>query len=459
MQEKGERMRRAQKLEILEVLKSFGQAQEEIKQELHQSGNQLTQRIQNMLSECQELAVSLGEYIEKLEGESHTTVKKSIESYCETLYEVYTEIDRADGSSINENRIYKILKKQLLKVESSVKNDIVVKKEVIFLPYKAAMWDCMESVWMAARDDENCDAYVIPIPYYERNQDQSLGKMHYEGSEYPDDVPITNWRSYKIEERRPDIIYFQNPYDNWNLVTCVHPQYFWDELKKHTDMLVYLPYFVGINDSVAEHLCALPGVMNADRVIVQSEKVKKLYIEYIRKFEKEYNCKGGFGDLEQKILPLGSPKLDRIGRVIESGKVQIPEEWRDKIYKPDGEKKKIIFYNTTVDALLKNSDTYLDKLKMVLTLFRQEKELVLLWRPHPLFATTIKSMRPALFKEYAEIVKRYREEDWGIFDETADIDRAIALSDAYYGDISSVMEMYKVTGKPIMIQNCKILSV
>lgn len=448
-------MRRAQKQEILEMLKSFGQAQEEIKKELQQSSNHLTQRIQNMFSECQELAVLLGEFIEELEGEGHATVK-SIESYCETLYEAYSEIGGANDDSINVN---KILRKQLFKVENSVKNDIVVRKEVVFLPYKASMWDCMESVWMAARDDENCDAYVVPIPYYEKNQDQSLGEMHYEGNEYPDNVPITDWRKYRIEERRPDIIYFQNPYDNWNIVTCVHPQYFSDELKKHTDMLVYLPYFVGVNDYVRECLCALSGVMNADRVIVQSEKVKKLYIEYIRKFEKENSCKGGFGDLEKKILPLGSPKLDRIRRVIEKEKTQIPEEWKDKVYKPDGEKKKIIFYNTTVDALLENSEAYIDKLKMVLSLFRQEKELVLLWRPHPLLATTIKSMRPALYQEYVEIVNKYKKEDWGIYDETADIDRAIALSDAYYGDVSSVVEMYKVTGKPIMIQKCEILSV
>ncbi len=32
-----------------------------------------------------------------------------------------------------------------------------------------------------------------------------------------------------------------------------------------------------------------------------------------------------------------------------------------------------------------------------------------------------------------------------------DIDRAIVISDAYYGDSSSVVQMYQVTGKPIAI--------
>lgn len=450
-------MRKAQKQEILEIVKSLSQAHEEIRRELDRYRHdrfENVQRIQTMLGQCQEFAILLGENIEKLEGEGHSSVT-AIESYCEKIYEAYVEIGKADGG-IKEKKIYKRLKKQLTTIENCIKNDIPVRKVVVFLPYKASMWDSMESVWMSAEKEENCDVYVIPIPYYERNRDQSFGKMHYEGHEYPDYVPITDWQEYRIEKYRPDIIYIQNPYDDCNLVTCVHPQYFTEELKKYTDMLVYLPYFVGIDDYVEEHLCTAPGIMNADRVVVQSEAVKKIYIKNIRKFEKDYNCKGIFGDLEAKFIPSGSPKLERIKRVIESGEIEIPEEWKDKIYQSTGEKKKIILYNTTIDALLKYSETYMDKLKSVLTLFRRERAVLLLWRPHPLLAATIKSMRPDLYAVYMEIVRTYQEEDWGIYDETADIDRAIVLSDAYYGDWSSVVEMYKLTKKPIMIQNCEV---
>ncbi|HBA70156.1 MAG TPA: hypothetical protein DDY31_14080 [Lachnospiraceae bacterium] len=453
-------MRQAQKQEILEALQSLGQAHEEIKEQLRQGNRHLTQRmpnIQNMLSECQEFAISLGECIERLEGEGHPTVGY-IESYCEALYGIYAEIDGMDSERVEANKICKILRKQLIRIENSAKKDIAVRKEVVFLPYKASMWDCMESVWMAARDDEHCDAYVIPIPYYEKKWDESFGQMHYEGNEYPDYVPITGWQEYKIEERRPDIIYIQNPYDDWNTITSVPPQYYTKELKRHTDMLVYLPYFVGINDNVDEYFCIVPGVMNADRVIVQSEKVKNAYIENIQKFEKEHNCVGRYGDLDKKILPLGSPKLDRIRRVMESGKIEIPEEWKDKIYKSNGEKKKIVLYNTTIEAMLKHKEAYIDKIKSVLALFRQEEEFVLLWRPHPLLEITIKTMRPRLYWEYMLIVEEYQEEDWGIFDESADLDRAIVLSDAYYGDWSSVVELYKITKKPIMIQDCEALT-
>lgn len=29
------------------------------------------------------------------------------------------------------------------------------------------MWDALESVWLAAKDDDRCECDVIPIPYFE----------------------------------------------------------------------------------------------------------------------------------------------------------------------------------------------------------------------------------------------------------------------------------------------------
>jgi hypothetical protein len=45
-----------------------------------------------------------------------------------------------------------------------------------------------------------------------------------------------------------------------------------------------------------------------------------------------------------------------------------------------------------------------------------------------------------------------------VFDDTADLHRAIEMSDAYYGDRSSVMELYKASGKPVMFQNVGMVS-
>ena len=63
------------------------------------------------------------------------------------------------------------------------------------------------------------------------------------------------------------------------------------------------------------------------------------------------------------------------------------------------------------------------------------------------------SMRPELGEAYKEIVAEYRNAGWGIYDDTTDMDRAVCLSDGYYGDWSSVMWLYKEIYKSSMVQN------
>ncbi|MBR5376879.1 MAG: hypothetical protein IK139_06320 [Lachnospiraceae bacterium] len=421
-----------------------------------QAGNQ--DAAAALLQQSQECAISMGNTIEGSEGEGFVTVTK-LEKYCETLYRVSQEI--SSGEKADERKIGKILQKSLIAVENSLNNDIPVTTETVFLPYKAAMWDSLESVWMKAKEDPDDTTYVIPIPYYEKNPDGSFREEFYEGDLYPKNVPVTGYREYDFEGRHPDRIYIHNPYDDANYVTSVHPFFYSKNLKKFTDELIYIPYFV-LDDpdpdnretlKNLEHLIALPAVINADRVIVQSEKMKKAYVNIMTglagKETRDY--------WDKKISGEGSPKFDRVARV-SAAEQDIPSEWAAKINNQDGTKKKIILYNTGIQAMLDNDMKMVEKIKDALRIFRENKDRVtLLWRPHPLLPATIRSLRPDLWKEYEQIVKTYREEDWGIYDDSAELDRAIAISDAYYGDPSSVVELYKKTDKPIMIQNAEVV--
>lgn len=450
-------MRKAQKQEILEMIQTLYQAHDEIKRHIESKKHTLAQ---DMLTQCQECAISMGTAIEKLEGEGFITVSY-IEAYCDMLFSVYEELH---GSEANANKIHKNLRKQLLRIENSVKNDIPVRREIAFFPYKASMWDSLESVYLTVKEDPDCDVYCVPIPYYDRKPDRSLGELHYEGREYPRNIEIIDWQTYNFEERKPDAIYIHNPYDDYNLVTCVHPRFFASNLKKYTEELVYIPYFVlneiEPNDQQAidsmKHFCFLPGVFYADKVIVQSEKMKEIYINEYIKAAKEQGIPGKHTDrkyLEEKILGLGSPKFDKVQNTKKED-LDIPEEWLKIIKKPDGSWKKIIFYNTSIAALLRHNEKMLEKMKYVFKIFEENKdEVALLWRPHPLIRTTVESMRPRLWTEYDKLVQQYKAEGWGIYDDTADVNRAIALSDAYYGDGSSVVQLYEETGKPVLIQH------
>lgn len=417
-----------------------------------------TEAALDLLAQCQECAIKLGEIIEAVEGEDFVTIPM-IEDYCELAYQFYEKLSQ--NIPVNSNQVSKALRKSLIRMGNSVKYDIPERKEVVFLPYKASMWDSLESVWKAADEDPDCDAYVIPIPYFDKNPDGSFKEMHYEGDQYPAYVPVTHYDDYDITVREPDMIFIHNPYDEYNYVTSVAPKFYSRNLKQYTEKLVYIPYFVlGEIDPEnkealkgIEHFCIAPGVLNADVVIVQSENMRKAYIEILTEAMGE-NTRSQW---EKKILGLGSPKMDKVLETREED-CNIPEDWMRILTKQDGSRKKVILYNTSVTALLQHEEKMLIKMRSVFETFKDSvDDVALLWRPHPLIKATIESMRPQLWMDYEKLVEEYRAEGWGIYDDSAELDRAIALSDAYYGDHSSLVQLCQQAGKPVMIQDVEIV--
>lgn len=451
-------MRKAQKEQVESFIELLGQAQEEIKNYIEENNIQTALKL---LEQCQDGAVSLGMLIEKTEGEEFVTVFL-LEEYCELIYNIHKKL--LEGQSDKADKIYETLSAKLLKIRKSIENDIKIRKEIVFLPYKASMWDSLESVWRKVDDDPDCDAYVIPIPYYDKNQDGSFGEYHYEGNDYPENVPIVWYGDYDFAEHKPDKIYIHNPYDNINFVTSVEPEFYSVNLKKYTEQLIYIPYFIldeiepddQIRIDGMKHFIGTPGVINADKVIVQSEKMKQIYVNEYLKFAVKQGLQGKHLDrkyLEKKILGLGSPKVDRILN-IKKENLKIPDKWLEIIRKPDGSWKKIVFYNTAISGLLEYGEKWVEKIEDVFTTFKkQQQDVALLWRPHPLIVNTIKTMRPNILQRYLSLRADFIREGWGIYDDTSDMDKAIVLSDAYYGDYSSVIHLFEKTGKTVMIQN------
>nr|WP_300868206.1 hypothetical protein [uncultured Acetatifactor sp.] len=450
-------MRIAQKKQAEEFVELLGQAHEEIRNAIEKKN---IPAAMSLLADCQDGAIALGDLIENAEGERAATIPL-LESYCELVYGIHQSLgaEMEGAAPVRADKTYKTLRQGHIRIVNSLTHDIKVRREVVFLPYKASMWDSLESVWKAADEDPECDAYVIPIPYYDKNPDGSFREQHYEGGQYPEYVPVVWYEDYDFEKRRPDMIFIHNPYDDCNIVTSVHPFFYSKNLKNFTDKLVYVPYFIlGEIDPQnrqelegIEKFCLVPGVAYADQVIVQSEDMRQAYINVLTEFMSGQGRSRAYW--EKKILGLGSPKVDKVLSTRKED-LEIPEEWLKVIRKPDGSWKKIIFYNTGVTALLEYNEHMMRKIENVLEIFYSRREnIVLLWRPHPLIESTLASMRMELLNEYMNIKERYLKEKWGIYDDSSDLDRAIIISDAYYGNESSVLHLFKKMSKPIMLQN------
>ena len=148
-----------------------------------------------------------------------------------------------------------------------------------------------------------------------------------------------------------------------------------------------------------------------------------------------------------KVLPLGSPKLDKVIRLCGESR-KLPEEWKAI------EGKKKLMLNTSINCLLQHGEIYLRKLRKVFEWVHNHTEIAIVWRPHPLLESTMQAMRTDLLREYRELIALFESEQIGILDKTPDIALTIAMVDGYIGEeATSVVNLFGAVGKPLFILN------
>ena len=422
-------MRKKDKANCSKLLDVLSRAHGEI---LNDIKNGKVDEAMSLLESCQQGAISIGNIVESSEGEGLEIVTK-LEEYCEFVYILHENL--ANGEENNLKNLEKKFKKTQTTIYALL--DAIPEKNIfVFMPYKASMWDSLESIWEAANTDDSCEAYVVPIPYYDKNPDGSLAVEHYEIDQFPDYVPVINYQNFDIKKANPDVVFIINPYDEFNYVTTIHPDYYSYKLKELCGLLIYVPYYslytAGSNPK---------NMTSADR-----------YVDYIIIQSEAYYDSYKLGYTKERMLPLGSPKFDRVIKIAQNPP-RVDDSW---VKKATG--KKVYFYNTSLQEMINAPEDFLKKMEYVFRIFKENQDKAcLLWRPHPLMDSTFTSMEPEYYKKYLEIKNNFIEEKIGIYDSTSDIETTMAFCDAYVGTSnSSVVALFFASGKEIFITDIKI---
>lgn len=160
-------------------------------------------------------------------------------------------------------------------------------------------------------------------PYFDKDQDGNLTVEHYEGDQYPQDVPVTDYRTFRLEDKKPDAVFIHNPYDQNNRLTSVHPDFYSSRLKKYADQLVYLPYYTTPSTGNVESakrqarstgFVIEPGTINADCFVTATEQERELFINIL--------CSG------LKGVPTEQGK--RRYRTLDHQRLNVPEVRKDR---------------------------------------------------------------------------------------------------------------------------------
>lgn len=387
----------------------------------------------DVLADCFSAFETLGRTIGRNVSTDRSRVYLEMVNRIEDCFRMLRE-GMADGGQLIGRETARQAESCLFELKDELLEEKEIQYIVLFLPYKASMWDSMDTIWESASKDSRCMVYVSPIPYFDRKPDHSFGQMHYEGDLFPEYIDVIDYRCLNLESLRPDVIYIHNPYDQYNYVTSIAPAFYSKELKKYTDQLVYVSYFIpGVYQTVegAAAFCQTTGMFYADTIIAQSQIHKQLLVAN--------------GNAADKIAVLGNPKLDYVLKYAGSmpGR-SIPDEW-----------KKLSGWKTVLLCMSIGSFLQWDKIiemyDVLIEFVMSHDQAAVLFRPHPLLEAAIQSMRPSKYQQYMELLDKYKKNDRFVLDNQADSILAIQISGCMISDYSSLCFSYAVTGKPVAI--------
>lgn len=299
------------------------------------------------------------------------------------------------------------------------------KIKVRFFTQLPSVWPSTESVWKAFNENEKCDTKIVQLPFIHDSYKDSKGIDKYLIQR---NISYIMYDKYDIYEDKPDVVFFQNPYDS------TRPKEFsFENISKVTDKIVYIPYALDIGggkESIKWQF-KLNVQRKAWRVIARSDNYKEFYLKF---------CDNN----PLNIVVLGHPKFDYIYNMLKS-EFQISKGWIEKI---GG--RKVIMWNPHFSVDGGYWSTFLIWKDFIFNVFNKRNDLVLLMRPHPLLFERLKKLDKYNDVDIENLRKFISNSDNIILDETDNYKDAFKISDALITDAGSFMIEYLPIKKPIM---------
>lgn len=300
------------------------------------------------------------------------------------------------------------------------------KINITFFPYKMSMWSSLESVYLAAKENNCINVKIVPLPYYEK---QNQYKFVYEGDVFQkySEKDFVHYSEYSFVNQI-DIGFVHNIYDQYNTITEIHPNFQTIELKKNVKNLVFIPYHVSTflsGENLNFLALASPSVHLVDNIIVSGENVKKSALKNGIEISKVHN--------------LGSPQFDQIENFYSSVKEKSVKQ---------------VLLNT--GCMFFNHDTA-NKIYLLKELFENVSnnsfKYKLIWRPHPLTKASIPSLDEKYQQEIAVLFNLLKNEEIFnnvIIDESDSYLPAINQSDILISNDGSLLRLFMKRNLPIL---------
>lgn len=318
--------------------------------------------------------------------------------------------------------------KPLSAITSSALHRCEEKIKVDFYFQWAPNWTNFESVLQVMQNNAHFDCQVVVMPYLalghtghdcEAQRELLVGK----------NIDFVDYQDYSLTERRPHVVFLQNPYDEARLSRFTS-----EYLQQHGVNIAYIPYGLDMGDGDMNRVCQynMPCHNLARWVFVRSARHKAEY---------GYYCEAG----NQHVYVTGHPKFDRYAERYGSHTTRNSTGkrktllWTPHFVTPGNEKMWSTF-NYHTQAMLD-------------ILARNDVDMII--RPHPLFKQFLNVDLQAgngdkTQQNFQRLVNFSENNPHVSWDFSADYSHAFAQSDAIMTNPGSFLLEYLPSHKPIL---------
>lgn len=388
----------------------------------------------DILQKCQELAITLGTSIENIYGDNHNSVHV-IEKYCEAVYSFYECIENNMADDLNEK--YSCLADATNAVSISIDADIINKRYVIFLPYEYNEFASINHIYNGELIKKNTEVYVIPVPFYERNNARDgLSDVKTNGWQFKD-VEITDYKKVNLGKMYPDVIIYQSVFDEYNETFLVDRNYQSENLLKCAKEVICIPdMYISDFDSSDyrayknfKHFAVTKGVVNADKVVLPSEKVKNIYLSLYKDWAGNDFAKY----IEDKIVISPYDIAER--------------------------NQKILLYYVSPSSIIAYGDRAISKIESCLKIFMDNSDkLKIVWCINETFNAYLRDNMPHVYDKYDKIIENCDRSKISIvnIESSKEAQNIANTATAFYGDGGLIATKCIIRHIPVMIQNVEV---
>ncbi len=420
----------------------------------------LYDEIISIMPDFQQFVVDYATLVENAKGENRNSTRgvvAAIQTYCDALYRIYLFINEGDVS-FSEVDLLQGIATANDDIIVSVNENVINKKEVLFLPIGAKEWKAFDNIYKGYAENDEYDVFVVPIPIFFKDiygrvtasEDELASAIDYD--RYPEYLVMDSWMNYNLQLHRPEVIYIQNPYDGENPCLTVPPQFYACNLRQFTERLIYIPPFetgeFGPDDYTdiynLKHYATAPGVIYADEVIVQSENIRERYIEKL----------SDFAGKTTRVIWEDKIRINA-GYVLKS-KIDNCSDVEGLYIDEKEQRKKKILYCIGLNEIVEHRD-FIEKMKCKIQVFEKNSDRVDVDVTYfPEMCDVWNRVDEQTTRELVNLVEVADNNLTMVNIDVREDDEIVEEYDAYYGSASPLVPVFSEARKPVMIADYNI---